>query len=151
MPYNFRADVVCLLAERCDTKSIVKLGGFRSHLQAFYVSSHTGELWYHETACLWMTIYIYIYILRVCVWMFIAPKITKIWMFILKSFLKIILLKITSKISTLFNRLPHQSNVMFMIEFQWEISKVNHVPKFKYFMYFWLVLVNVWLCVVSTK
>ena len=32
MPYNSRADVVCLLAERYDTKSNVKLGGFRSRL-----------------------------------------------------------------------------------------------------------------------
>ena len=28
MPYDSRADVVCLLAERYDTKSNVKLGGF---------------------------------------------------------------------------------------------------------------------------
>ena len=43
-PYNSLADVVRLLAERSDTKSSVKLGGFRSQLQASYVSSHTEEL-----------------------------------------------------------------------------------------------------------
>ena len=40
-------------------KSNVKVGEFRSQLQASYVSSHTEELWYNETVCLWMTIYIY--------------------------------------------------------------------------------------------
>ena len=50
--------MVRLLAERYDTKSNVKLGGFRSQLQASNVSSHTEELWYNETVCLWMTIYI---------------------------------------------------------------------------------------------
>ena len=39
-----RADVVRLFAERYDTKSNVKLAGFRSQLQASYVSSHTEEL-----------------------------------------------------------------------------------------------------------
>ena len=57
MPYNSRANVVGLLAELYDTKSNVKLGGFRFHLQALHVSSHTKELWYNETVCLWMTIY----------------------------------------------------------------------------------------------
>ena len=42
-----------------DTKSNVKLGRFRSQFQASYMSSHTEELWYNETVCLWMTIYIY--------------------------------------------------------------------------------------------
>ena len=42
--YNSLADVVRLLAERSDTKSNVKLGGFRSQLQASYMSSHTEEL-----------------------------------------------------------------------------------------------------------
>ena len=59
---NSLADVVCFLAEWSDTKSNLKLGGFRSQLQASYVSSHTEELWYNETVCLWKTIYIYIYI-----------------------------------------------------------------------------------------
>ena len=58
MPY-----VVRLVAERYDTKSNVKLGGFRSQVQASYVSSHTEVLWYKETVCLWITIYIYIYII----------------------------------------------------------------------------------------
>ena len=53
--------MVRLLAERYDTKSNVKLGRFLSQLQASYVSSHTEELWYNETVCLWMTKYIYIY------------------------------------------------------------------------------------------
>ena len=59
MPYNSRADVVRLLAERYDTKSDVKLGGFRSQLQASYAASLTEKLWYNETVCLWMTIYTY--------------------------------------------------------------------------------------------
>ena len=50
--------MVCLLAERSDTKSKVKLGRFRSQLQASNVSSHTKELWYNETICLGITIYI---------------------------------------------------------------------------------------------
>ena len=36
--------MVRLMAERYDIKSNVKLGGFRSLLQASYVSSHTDEL-----------------------------------------------------------------------------------------------------------
>ena len=52
--------MVHLLAERYDTKSNVKSGGFQSQLQASYVSSHTEELWYNKTVCLWITIYIYI-------------------------------------------------------------------------------------------
>ena len=36
--------MVRLLAERSDTKSNVKLGGFQSQLQAFYMSGHTEEL-----------------------------------------------------------------------------------------------------------
>ena len=51
--------------ERSDTKSNVKLGGFRSQFQAPYVFGHTEELWYNETVSLWMTIYIYIYIYSV--------------------------------------------------------------------------------------
>ena len=53
MPYNSRADVVRLFAERYDIKSSVKLGGFRFQLQASYVFSYTEELWYNEN------IYIY--------------------------------------------------------------------------------------------
>ena len=48
MPYNSRADVCRLLAEWYETKSIVKLGGFRSQLEASNVSNHTEELWYNE-------------------------------------------------------------------------------------------------------
>ena len=44
--------MVRLLTEPNDTKSNFKLGGFRSQLQASYVSSHTVELWYNETICL---------------------------------------------------------------------------------------------------
>ena len=57
IPYNWFANVVRLLAERSDTKSNVKLGGFRCQLQAPYVSSHTGEFWYNESISLWMKIY----------------------------------------------------------------------------------------------
>ena len=35
----------------------VNLGGFQSQFEASYESSHTEELWYNETVCLWMTIY----------------------------------------------------------------------------------------------
>ena len=59
MTYSTQPDVVRLLAEWFDTKSDVKLGGFRPQLQASYVSSHTEELWYNKTDSLWMTIYIY--------------------------------------------------------------------------------------------
>ena len=45
------------MTERLDTMSSVKLGGFRSQLEASCVSSHTEELWYNETVCLWMPIY----------------------------------------------------------------------------------------------
>ena len=62
MPYNSRIDVVRLLDEWYNIKSNVKLGGFRSQLQAYYGSRHTEELWYNETICLCMTIYIYIYL-----------------------------------------------------------------------------------------
>ena len=59
MPYNSRANVVRLVAKRYDIKSNVKLGGFRSQLQASYVSSHAEVLWYNETVCLCRIIYIY--------------------------------------------------------------------------------------------
>ena len=54
--------MVSLLVERSDTKFNVKLGEFRTRLQASYMSSQSDMLWYNETACLWMTLYIYIYI-----------------------------------------------------------------------------------------
>ena len=60
MLYNSRADMVRLLGERYDTNSNVRLGGFRSQLQASFVSSNTEELWYNETVCGWLYIYIYI-------------------------------------------------------------------------------------------
>ena len=50
------------MVDRLDTMSSVKLGGFRSELEASCVSSHTEELRFKETVNLWMTIYIYIYI-----------------------------------------------------------------------------------------
>ena len=38
----------------------VKSADFRSQLEAFPVSSHTDELWYNETVCLWIkNIYYY--------------------------------------------------------------------------------------------
>ena len=63
MSYNFPADVVHLLAVWYDTKSKVKYGGFRSQLQASYVSSHTEDLWYKRNSLsVYDNIYIYIYI-----------------------------------------------------------------------------------------
>ena len=56
IPNDPQADVVRLLPERSNIKSNVKLAGFRSQLQASYLSNHTEELWYNETVCLWMTI-----------------------------------------------------------------------------------------------
>ena len=44
MPYNSRSAVVRLLAKMYDSKSNVILGGFRSHIQASYVSGHTEDL-----------------------------------------------------------------------------------------------------------
>ena len=55
--------MVRLLGERSDTKSNVKLAGFRSQLRVFYVSSHAEELWYNEIFFFVDdNIYIYIYI-----------------------------------------------------------------------------------------
>ena len=48
LPNNSQADVVRFLAERCDTKSNLKLGGFRSQFQMSYVPSHTENLLYNE-------------------------------------------------------------------------------------------------------
>ena len=59
MPYNSQADVVRVLAERYDTKSNIKLGGFRSQFQVSYVSSHTEKLWYNEIVCEWLYICIH--------------------------------------------------------------------------------------------
>ena len=56
MPYNSRADVFRLMAERYETKSNAKLVGFRSKLEASYVSNHTEDLWYNEAVSLWMSI-----------------------------------------------------------------------------------------------
>ena len=58
MPNNSGPEVVRLLVERYDAKSKVKLGGFRSQLQESYVSSDNKMLWYNETVCLGMAIYI---------------------------------------------------------------------------------------------
>ena len=60
MPYYSSGDMCRLLAERYDTKSKVKLGGFQPELKASCVSSHTDELWYNETVCLYGWLYIYI-------------------------------------------------------------------------------------------
>ena len=68
MPNNSQADVYQLMAERYDTKSNVKLGEFQSQLEVSFMSSHTEELWYNETVCLWMTIYIYITFLNYRIW-----------------------------------------------------------------------------------
>ena len=47
------------MVEWLDTMSSLKLGGFRSQFESYHVSSHTEELWYNETVCLWMIIYIF--------------------------------------------------------------------------------------------
>ena len=52
------------MAERLDAMSRIKLGRFQSQLEELCMSSDTEVLWYNETVCLWMTIYIYIYILE---------------------------------------------------------------------------------------
>ena len=62
--------MVRLLIEQYNNISNVKLGGFRSPLQVSYVSSLAKELWYNETVCLWMTLYIYIYIVSSTVRLF---------------------------------------------------------------------------------
>ena len=46
IPYNSVGYMVRLLV------------GFQSQLQVSYMSSHTEELWYNETVCLWMKIYL---------------------------------------------------------------------------------------------
>ena len=53
---------VAEMAEQLDTVSTVILGGFRSQIDEFSVSSHTEELWFNERVCLWMTMYVFIYI-----------------------------------------------------------------------------------------
>ena len=57
MPTYSQADAPRLVA---DTKSIIKLDGFRSGFEASYVSSHTEETWYNETVSAYIYIYIYI-------------------------------------------------------------------------------------------
>ena len=61
MPYNSRTEVVRLLAERYDTKSSVKLDGFRSQLQVTYESLKSCDTT-KQSFCEWQYIYIYIYI-----------------------------------------------------------------------------------------
>ena len=85
--------MVFLLAERYDIKSNVKLGGFRSQLQASYMSNHTKELWYNETVCQLMTIYIYIYMYIVLL------KETQAWLYCHHEFIfpdNIIILSVSS-------------------------------------------------------
>ena len=52
--------MVRLLAERYDTKSNEKLGGFRSSFKAFYVSSQLKSCDTTKTVYLWMTLSHYI-------------------------------------------------------------------------------------------
>ena len=59
MPNNSLADVCQLMAARYDTKSNVKLAVFQSQLGASCISSHTDDLWYNETVCAGLYIYIY--------------------------------------------------------------------------------------------
>ena len=61
IPYNSLADVVRLLGEQSYTKSNVKLGGFRSQLQASYVFSQT-LLIQRNSLSVDDNTYIYIYI-----------------------------------------------------------------------------------------
>ena len=61
MPSNCWAGVVRLLAERQDTKSNVKLGGFWTQLQTSDVSSHPEVLWYNKILSMHDNIYIYNY------------------------------------------------------------------------------------------
>ena len=53
---------VAEMAEWLDTISCIKLGGFRSHVEASCVSNHTEDLGYNETVSVDDNIYIYIYI-----------------------------------------------------------------------------------------
>ena len=82
MPNNSRADVVRLQAEQYGTKSNVKLGGFQPQLQASNVSSHTEELWYNETVCLWINIYIYLSIyIYIYIYIYIVDSEDTCWNF----------------------------------------------------------------------
>ena len=49
---------VIKMAEQINAISSIKLGGFQSQLEASCMSNQTEELWYNETVCLWMTIYV---------------------------------------------------------------------------------------------
>ena len=51
------------VGERYDTKSNVNSDRFLSELEASCVSSHTYQLWFNETLCLWMTIYLSLFLL----------------------------------------------------------------------------------------
>ena len=59
MHYNSQVDVCRLMVSG---KLNVKLGGFRSKLEASCMSCYTEELWCNERVCLWMAIYIFIFI-----------------------------------------------------------------------------------------
>ena len=74
--------MVRLLAERSDTKSNVKLGRFRSQLQASYVSSHIEVLWYNETVCGWLYIK---KILKIRIFLFKAWTDLKSWLIVPKG------------------------------------------------------------------
>ena len=53
---------VAEMAEELDTMSSVKIGGFRSKLEASRVCNPREEPLYNETVCLWGTIYLSIYL-----------------------------------------------------------------------------------------
>ena len=60
LPYISRADVCRLIAQQYDDKSNVNLVRFQSQLEAFYMSSHTEDLWYNESLPVDDNIYKYI-------------------------------------------------------------------------------------------
>ena len=46
------------MAMRLCYQADVKLAAFQSYHEVPHSSTHTDELWYNETVCLWMTTYI---------------------------------------------------------------------------------------------
>ena len=60
MLYNQRNLIYMFIyieGEPLDISSSEKLSGFRFSFEASCVTTRTEELWYNETICLWMTIY----------------------------------------------------------------------------------------------
>ena len=60
----------------------VKSAGFQSQQKAYHLCSHTEELWYNETICMWMIyIYIYIYI------RYVREEICIFWIYLFCSYI----------------------------------------------------------------